>query len=121
MASRQRRISYNENLCTFSIKTVQVNTRTSDKQGLYLPVTVKEVQCTGTTSMRKKTCCETPDRLTTSILKNKCCGNGTLCVEEPRRIDVYKMKVDKKGNYIFVDIEDIVINVQCSCHKLYDN
>ena len=104
MASRQRRQSYNENLCTFSIETVQVNTRTSDKQGLYLPVTVKEVHCAGTNSKGKKTC---------GLIPN------SFCVEEPRRIDVYKVKVDK-GNYIFVDKEEIVINVGCSCHKVYN-
>ena len=105
MASRQRRKSYNENLCTFKTRTVQVNS-TSDKQGLYLPATVQEVHCTGTISKGKKTCGKTPD---------------SFCVEEPRRIDVYKYKVDDKGNYIFVNSDDIVINVGCSCHKVYNN
>ena len=107
MASRQRRQSYNQNLCTISIKNVQVNTRTSDKQGLYLPVTVKEVHCTGTIS-GNKTYCQEPD---------------SSCKKMPRRIDVYKVKEvkAKPGNYIFVDREQIVINVGCSCHKVYDN
>ena len=104
MASRQRRKSYNENLCTFSIKTVQVNS-TLKKPGLYFPATVKEVHCTGTNSIRKKTCGKTSDN---------------LCVDEPRSIDVYKYKVDDKGNYIFVNSDDIVINVGCSCHKVYN-
>ena len=104
MASRQRRELYKVNLCTSSTKIVQVNTRTSDKQGLYLPATVKEVHCTGTNSIGKMTCSLTPD---------------SFCVEEPRRIDVYKVKVDK-GNYIFEDREEIVINVGCSCHKVHN-